>query len=205
MAFKVIDPPAADNDQPEAIAKVAIEAMHELQTVRSEGLGIGENRAKYEEAMGRLFGVADQDEIYEAMKPGANGSGGSPFAPIDITKNAAIRKVAESWTSKTAYYIDGLKMDTLTAKPIGQDRMMVTVVAVNAEEREMLAKIRSQSGMGPADSPFKDLTKDQQEKIRTETLKHGFNVPIEAEIRLQLARTDKGWRVQKVDVGPARR
>lgn len=204
VAIKTIAPPAADNTSALAIGKLALTAMQELQTVRSEGLGIDDNQARYEAAMGRLYGVADQEYIYKAMKPNPNGRGGSPFAPTDITESAAVRKVVESWTSKTAYYLDGLKMDTLKVKSAYDKRAVVTVEATNAGEREMLKEIRSQSGMGSPDTPFKDLTKEQQEKIRTAALKQGFNVPIGAEIQLVLAQLDEGWRVQRVEVGPGK-
>ncbi|MCB9858003.1 MAG: hypothetical protein H6818_20145 [Phycisphaerales bacterium] len=206
VAFKIIEPAAGADASPEAIAKEALAAMQELQRVRAEGMGKDDNRAKYEEAMGRLFGVADRDRIYALVKPDPAGGGGSPFAPTDITENAAVRRVAESWTSETAYYINGLDLDSVVAKKASgsDDRMLVSVNVVNANDRSALAEIRSQSGMGPADAPFASLTAEQQQKIRDAALKRGFNVPIEAQIRLVVAKTKSGWRVQKVDVGPGR-
>lgn len=206
VAFKIIEPAAGAEATPETIAREALAAMQELQRVRAEGLGKGDNRAKYEDAMGRLFGVADRDRIYDRVKPDPTTGGGSPFAPTDITQNAAVRRVAESWTSETAYYIDGLNLDSIAARKASasDDRMLVSVDAVNADERKALAEIRSQSGMGAADVPFASLTPEQQQKIRDAALKQGFNVPIEAQIQLLVAKTKSGWRVQKVDVGPGR-
>ena len=203
VAFQVIPPSGGAEASPAEIARAALVAMHDLQTVRSQGLGIGDNRAKYEEAMGRLFGVADQDRIFTSMKPSGQG-GASPFSPTDITKDAAVRKVAESWTSKTAYYIDGMDLDSLRTLNASDDRKMVVVPAVNAEEKEALAKIRADSGMGDSATPFRQLSTENQQKIRDAALAQGFNVPIEAEIKISLGKTKQGWRVQGVDVGPAR-
>ena len=152
----------------------------------------------------RLFGVADQDRIYASMKPDPKTGGGSRLAPTDITKDAAVRTVAESWTSVAAHYIDGMDTSTMRVLKAGQDRMMVTVEAVNAKEQTALAKIRADAGMGAAETPFKDLTAEQQQKIRTAALAEGFNVPIAAEIKIAMGHTAVGWRVQSVDVGPAK-
>ncbi|MCA9257401.1 MAG: hypothetical protein KDA33_17260 [Phycisphaerales bacterium] len=203
VAFKVIEPAAGADASPEAIATEALAAMRDLQRVRAEGLGKGDNRAKYEEAMGRIFGLADQDRIYDMMKPDPTTNSGSPFSPTDLSKDAAVRKIAESWTSKTAYYIDGVELATiqvLTPSAKGEERRVVTVVAVNADEVKKLAAIRSQSGMGAADVAFENLTPEQQGKIRTAAIAEGFNVPIEARIRMVVAKTKSGWRVQKVDL-----
>ncbi len=200
VAFAVVEPPAEANEDPQQIAKRAIQAMRDLQAVRAEGLGKAGNRAKYEEAMGRLFGVADQDQIYSMMKPNRKTGGGSIQSPVDLTKNAAVRRIAETWTSKTAHYIDGVLPESIQTAKAGEQRVVVVVEAVNAAEQAMLTEIRSGDGLGDPATPFKQLSTELQAKIRTAALQRGFNVPVEAVIRLYLAQGANGWRVQTVDV-----
>lgn len=215
LEFKVIPPSSGKDATPEQIGREALEAMHDLQHVRREGLGKVENKDKYESAMGRLFGVAARDRIYESVKPtrreiklenGQKASvvDGSPFVPWDVTESAAVRKIVESWTSKIAHYVDGIDWDSLLAKKSGDKTATVTLLAENAMERSQLDAIEKEvaSLKTEAGTPMERGSKEFWDAVRVRTLAQGFNVPIATQITITLAKQGDGWRVTAVAVGP---
>lgn len=214
VEFKIVPPSSGKDATPEQIAREALEAMRDFQHVRREGLGKGDNRRKYENAMGRLLGIAARDQIYQDVKPRrvqttlsdgrvVDATDGSPFMPWDVTEDAAVRKIVETWTSKLAHYIDGLDFDTMKLAKSGEKESTVTVFAENARERELLQTIEKEvASLKENGAPIERGSKPYWDEVRRRTLEKGFNVPIGVQIKLTLLRLGDGWRVHLVDIGP---
>ena len=213
LEFEPIPPASGKDATPMQIARETLEAMRDLQHVRRAGLGGEENRQNYENAMGRLFGLAARDHIYAEVKPkrvqSLNREGqtrvtveGSPFMPWDVTESAAVRKIVESWTSKTAHYIDGIDWDAMKQAASGEKSATVTVLAENARERERLESIENDVVKAAGGEPIERGSKAYWDQVRTRAIAEGFNVPIVAQITISLERQGDGWRVHAVDIGP---
>ena len=96
-------PPLNDRATPKDVALTLLAAMKNLQLVRHAGLGQLESNQRYDDTLGIIMSLLAQDRIYKQVS-----SQSSPTNPKDITKGAALKLVAESWTSIIAHYVDGI-------------------------------------------------------------------------------------------------
>jgi len=201
VEFGKVDLALEDEAKPDVVARAFLETAQDMQRVRIEGLGKEGNAQRYDDNMARLMALSASKTIYNKVKPRKNA--GSPFVPVDITEDAAVRHIVSLWVSKIAYYADGMDMDTLSkGNETKQAEQTYSVIATNAQEAERLAAITAAFEKKRTDDTPAKGSKEYWAALRKQTLPQGFNVPIEARITVLLARVGATWRVTEVLLGP---
>jgi hypothetical protein len=210
VAFPVVSPPVGKEATPEDTALALLDAMKTLQNIRAVGFGVTGNNEKYDQAMGLIASLMDKEGIYANVKGDR-----SPTVPRDISRDAAVRLVAEAWVSTAAHYLNGIDATTKSATiqkkgaAAGKARRDITLVrdtdeatvhvdAENPSERKALAEIEDSKELTSASgADGKPLAKDSEayiQKVRTLAIERGFNVPIRAQFSIILKQMPEGWR-----------
>ena len=202
VEFAGVGAPVADEASPETVVLALLDAMVEVQQVRRIGLGRSENKDRYDEFMGTTWSLVDQDRILDGVR-----KGGLPMVPKDITKNAAVRIVVESWISTVAHYFDGLLLETMATEISRKgDHATVRLEIENPDERQRLDEIEADPQMtGMTGKDGNTLSKTGPEyldRLRLRTLAEGFNVPIRKRLAIRLSRVGGAWRAYRLELGP---
>ncbi len=201
VEFGKVDLALEDEASPEVVARAFLETAQDMQRVRIEGLGKEGNAQRYDDNMARLMALSAGKTIYKKVKPGNNS--GSPFVPVDITEDAAVRHIVSLWVSKIAHYTDGMDLATLKkGNETKQSEQTYSVIATNAHEQEKLAAITDAFEKGRKDDTPAKGSKEYWDAIRAQALQQGFNVPIEARITVVMEKVGATWRVSDVNLGP---
>jgi len=204
VEFATVEPPVPADASPKLVAMTLLDALEQFQTVRETGLGRQGNRQDYDTALGTIMSLAAQEQIYERVR-----KRGSFTVPKDVPKQAALRLIAESWTSMLAHYADGILFETLKVDSGTQDsRDTVRVEVENPHERKRLAEIEAlpdiADAQGKDGKPLSHTSPEYFDLLRSKTLAEGFNVPIRRRVTLSMVRDEKGaWRVVDLTLGPA--
>jgi len=203
VEFGKVDLALEDEAKPEVVARAFLETVQDMQRVRIEGLGKDDNAKRYDDNMARLMALSASKTIYKKVKPRKNA--GSPFVPVDITEDAAVRHIVSLWVSKIAHYADGMDMGTLKkGNETKKAEQTYSVIATNAQEKEKLATITAAFEKKRTDDTPAKGSKAYWAALRKQTLPQGFNVPIEARITVVLQKVGPSWRVSDLLLGPAR-
>jgi hypothetical protein len=205
-AFATTKPAAAETATPVEVVRAFLEAVRDAQHARAGGLGTSDARREYDRAMGTIAGLAARDIIYRTMKETR-----SAALPVDLTPDAALTMISESWVSMAAYYVDGFDLDGLSASSAGdQPDALATVVvrAARPEDRTRLEGLEKSAALSEArGDDGKPLTKNSEpylKKVRAVTLEGNrpFNVPIGVPFTIDLRRVGGAWRVSWMGIGP---
>lgn len=202
VEYAIVEPSVSSDASPELVAMALLDALQQFQTIRESGLGRQENRQAYDTAMGTINSLAAQEQIYERVR-----KQGSFSVPKDVTKQAALRLVTESWTSIVAHYADGLLFETLKVVSGSQDsRATVRVEVENPLERERLAEIEAlpqvADARGKDGKPLSHTSQEYLDLLRSRTLAEGFNVPIRRRVTIKMVREKGAWRVLQLALEP---
>ncbi len=193
--FTEVKPPVPDGAAPQDAALALLDAIKKAQAVRASGLGVGENRSTYDQAMAEVVSLAAAKEIHKHVLASR-----SLAVPKDVTENAAVRMVAESWVSICAHYVDGFLPDTLVASPAGPtDFASVQIDAESPADRQVLLDLQAADDSPAATQPASTAGPT----FRAEAIARGVAPPIRARFEIRLQRVSSGWRVLRVNVGPA--
>lgn len=216
-----VEPRIAADAAPEVTARALLSALRELQLVRAEGLGVEDNRDRYNRALGEIVSLMDQRRVHAMMRePGLR----SPLIPKNIERAPALKLVAESWASMVAHYVDGIspalplsassvmrggvKPQPDGTKVQSPDEVRVMAVLVSPREKAIIDEIA-------ADKSFTDRRDEWgrpiaygspqwREFVEPRALERGVHVPIETTLTISLARVDGAWRVYSLALGPGR-
>lgn len=203
VTFADVQAPVPDDAPPDDVAKALLNTLKELHAIRNAGLGDPDQKERYDKTMGKILSLAAQEQIHNNVK-----SKGSALTPKDVTQNAAVRLVAESWASIVAHYVDGFLLDTLSVfGGGGGDHATVNIKAENPKERKLLDEIEALPEIaGAKDDAGKPLVKtgvEYQKLLKSKALAKGFNIPIRAELSIHLRKVEGAWRVTRLKIGPA--
>ena len=205
VEYATVEPSVASDASPDLVAMALLDALQQFQAIRESGLGRQENRQKYDTAMGTINSLAAQELIHERIS-----KQGSFSVPKDVTKQAALRLVTESWTSIVAHYADGLLFETLKVDSGSQDsRATVRVEVENPHERKRMAEIEAlpeiADARGKDGKPLSHTSQEYLDLLRSRTLAEGFNVPIRRRVIISMVREKGVWRVFQLALEPAPR
>ncbi len=185
----------------EATPRQAVEsilaALTDAQTARATGLGTPEKKKAYDAALARIFALAAKSDIHQQML------GKSSTVPKNVTPDAAMTVIAESWISQIAHYTGGFKLDSLRIFPeTPQTDATVTIEAVAPIDREALTSIESALTATPPKkpdgSPMPPGSTEYTAAIRQTAISAGINVPVTAAIDIKLRKVDGAWRVSRI-------
>ncbi|MBI5765137.1 MAG: hypothetical protein HZA51_16600 [Planctomycetes bacterium] len=183
---------------PKQVAEAMISALSDAQLIRVRGLGAPGQKSAYDAALARIYALAAKNEVHQQLLAGKSAS-----VPRDVSPDAALTVMAESWISQIAHYAGGAKLDTLRIVPDPPK----TDASVNLElespaDRNQLTRIESAVAANPpkkADgTPAGPGSAEYQAAIRQAAIKAGFSVPISASVDLRLRKTENGWRVTRI-------
>ena len=203
VEYATVEPSVPSDASPELVAMALLDALQQFQTIRESGLVGQEKRQDYDTAMGTINSLAAQEQIHQRVR-----KQGSFSVPKDVTKQAALRLVTESWTSIVAHYSDGLLFETLKAEPVSQDsRATVRVEVENPHDRKRLMEIEAlpeiADALGEDGKPLSHAGPAYLDLLRSRTLAEGFNVPIRRRVTISMVREQGAWRVLQLTLEPA--
>lgn len=199
VAFGEVPPPVPREAPPEEVVKAFVGALTELQHVRASGLGSAEGRERYDRAVATIRSLSARAMIHDRVRKYR-----SQLVPRDVSENAALRIVIDSWVSMAAHYVDGWLLDTLTPSgPGAADRVIVRLQAENPRDRRLLSEIEALPEVAAAKAKRDQAGSDGEylALARAKALKRGFNVPIRAVFTFQLRKVDGAWRVSWMGIG----
>jgi hypothetical protein len=211
IEFEAVQAPVPDNADAPAVARAFLEALRDAQHARSQDFQDPQDRAKYDSAMGRIASLAAKQAIYVQVV-----SSGLRSVPADLTVEAAVTMISESWVSIAAYYVDGFMFETTTLLPgAGASRettVRARLIAEPPADRTRLTLIEtSDDVLNARDADGKPLDEDSSaytELVRSRSLemKPSFNIPIGVWFEITLRQVDGPWRVSSLRLrpGPAR-
>ena len=202
VEYANVEPSVPSDASPELVAMALLDALQQFQAIRESGLGRQENRQDYDTAMGTINSLAAQEQIHERVS-----KQGSFSVPKDVTKQAALRLVTESWTSIIAHYADGLLFETLKVDPGNQDsRATVRVEVENPHERKRVMEIEAlpkiADARGKDGKPLSHTSQEYLDLLRSRTLAEGFNVPIRRRVTISMVREEGAWRAFQLVLEP---
>jgi len=209
VEFPLVQAPVGKDATADATALALLDALRSLQRIRAVGFGVEGNKEKYDQAMGLIASLMEKDTVFQKARSDRT-------VPRDLSRDAAVRLVAESWASIVAHYVEGIDAGTVTSRIFRKgatlssgakseadlaassgDESRVHVAGENPGEREALAKIESRLSTSATPRP-------NEAALRAECLKQGFNYPIGARFAIRLTRTPEGWRATRLHIeGPA--
>gem|GEM_PF-2011442 len=197
-----VEAPVPADASPDLVAMAMLDALKQFQTIRESGLGQQEHQKAYDKALATIKSLAAQDLIYERVC-----KQGSYSVPKDVPKPAALRLIAESWTSMLAHYVDGLMFDTLKVDQGSQDTRAIARVEVeNPHERKRLTEIEAlpeiANAKGKDGKPPSHTSREYLDLLRSKTIPEGFNVPIRRRVTMTMIRVNGAWRVFDLVLGP---
>ncbi len=211
--------PVAADAPPEVTSKAMLLALQEMQVVRRQGLGVEDNRDRYNRALAEIVSLIDQQRVHENMREPRRRS---PLVPDDIERAPALKLVAESWVSMVSHYVDSIsptmKVDMTpvtrgrTAKQQDgtsvqlPDETRAFATLYNERERAIVEEIAADSAI----ANLKDETGKPVERgsaawlaaIKPLALERGVHVPVETKVTLHLSRGPEGWRVYRISLDP---
>jgi hypothetical protein len=200
VALSPADSPVPPEAPPIEVARATLTALADAQRARAAGLGGEEKKRAYERALSQACALAARKEIHEQVA-----SSRALNIPRDITEDAAVNIIVESWISSIAHYCDGIVVDTLRIIPDApQTDATAQVEAHNPRERERLATIEAET----LESGPKGLAGDsaganpagRAGSIRDKAVAQGFNYPEGAGIEIRMRKLEGGWKVTRVTV-----
>ncbi len=179
---------------PRQVVESILAALTDAQTARATGLGTPEKKKAYDAALARIFALAAKSDIHQQML------GKSSTVPKNVTPDAAMTVIAESWISQIAHYTGGFKLDSLRIFPeTPQTDATVTIEAVAPKDREALSRIEfANTPKKPDGSPIQPGSTEYTTAIRQAAIIAGINVPVTAAIDIKLRKVDGAWRVIRI-------
>jgi len=204
-AFATTKPAVPETATPVEVVRAFLGAVRDAQYARARGLGTSDARREYDRAMGAIEGLAARDIIYRTMKETR-----SATLPVDLTPDAALTMISESWVSMAAYYVDGFDFDGMSASSAGDQLDALATVVVRAarpEDRTRLEGLEKSAALSEArGDDGKPLAKNSEpylKKVRAVTLEGNppFNVPIGVPFTIDLRRAGGAWRVSWMSIG----
>ncbi len=211
IEFEDVQAPVPDDADAAAVTRAFLEALRDAQHARSRDFQGPQDRAKYDSAMGRIESLAARQAIYQQVV-----SGGHRSVPADLTVEAAVTMISESWVSIAAYYVDGFMFETTTLLPgVGAAKATTVRARLDAErpeDRSRLTLIETSDDLlnarDPDGKPLDPNSPANTELVRSRALemKPGFNIPIGVRFEITLRKEDGPWRVSSLRLkpGPAR-
>ncbi|MCG8406538.1 MAG: hypothetical protein MI923_15190 [Phycisphaerales bacterium] len=201
VVFAAVQAPLPDDAAPDDVIKTLLASLKELHSTRQSGLGTPDRKDHYDKTMGEILSLAAQEHIHEGVK-----KKGSAIIPKNVTKNAAVRLVVESWASMVAHYVDGFLLETISVLSGGKEIASVRIQVENPRERKLLNEIEALPEItetkDSSGNPLPKTSPDYLKLVRPKALAKGFNVPIRAELQFHLRRVDGAWRVTQLSIGP---
>lgn len=220
VEFPVVTPPVDKDASAEDTALALLDAMKTLQSIRAVGFGESGNKEKYDQAMGLIASLMDKDEVYINVKADrsptvprdiSRDAAARLVAEAWVSTCAHYLDSIDPGTKSTTLFRKGeaasrtirkLNPDgSLRREPLATretDEATVHVDAENPAERTMLSSIEGepelQNAQGPDGKPLVKGSAAYESKLRELALKVGFNVPIRAQIAVNLKQTPEGWR-----------
>ncbi len=190
---------------PKQVAEAMISALADAQLIRVRGLGTLEQKTAYDAALSRIYTLAGKNEIHQQLLAGK-----SAAVPRDVTPNAALTVMAESWISQIAHYAGGAKLDTLRIVPDPpKTDASASIELESPVDRDQLARLESAIAANPPKKPDGSAaapgSAEYQAAIRQAAIKAGFTVPATASVDLRLHKTDNGWKVTRITLAPGGR
>ncbi len=207
VGFAEGDALVAADAAPADVVRAFLGVLGEAQSARERGLTTADDKAAYDVAMGAVRSLAAEDAIFNTLSKDRSGT-----VPKDITKDAAVTILTESWVSIAAYYSDGFDYDSLkvaSENPANAGTLRATVVAVRPEDRARLAAIEESVAAARADGGGESAAQGASaygKLIRARSLaaSPAFNVPVEALFSVVLRKVGESWRVESLSIGPKR-
>ena len=186
VELAAVSPTLPANAAPIDVARAMLQALEEAQKSRVNGMGSAEARQAYSAANARIAAMTAKADVHKSLK-----QAGSFGVPKSIDEAGAVTMTIESWTSLLAHYNGGIQWDLLNYKrPPSESEANVYVEAENPAEAEQVKQI---------------VAGEKDEKARrAAAISRGFNIPIRAAIDVRLIKVDGQWRVNRVEIGPAR-
>ena len=167
---------------PENVALALVQALGDAQTARANGMGRPEARAAYDEALSRVWSLVDSPTIHQYVS-----QSGSSSLPKNVSEQAAVTAVVESWMSILAHYAQGVIAGSLTKRFVDpKGAAIIYLEAANPADAKVLDEIAAARTPGPSTQAVANLAPRPNVGI-TVTLKQ----------------TDGRWLATRIAIGPA--
>jgi len=198
------DPSATRNATPAEVVGSLLESLARLQRARAAGLGVDSNQEAYDEAMARVWSLAAGADLRERLLQSR-----SATIPRNLSEEAALTIISESWASMLAHYIEGVRLETLKfvpnqpqgaaaayveAHPPGDERVLAELTAANA----------NRGAASEADKPALTTGWLEQPRLRERAIDRGVCPPTAVGITIRLQKFNDGWKVTQVKIGPSK-
>jgi len=206
VEFASVEAPVPKDAPPGDVVRALLVALRDAQHARAKGFGAPEASERYDAAMGRVASLAARRAVLRGLQ-----GMGSPNIPKDISEQAAVTLVSESWVSIVAHYADGIMLETLTGIPEDPDPTAVITARVEAErpeDRARLGQVEPAIASVPSDVgvPAAEAARLQTRDVRAKMLQGNpaSNFPIRVRIVLKLRHEAGAWRAAWVGLDKVR-
>lgn len=200
VEFASVEAPVPKDAPPAEVVRALLAALRDAQHARAKGLGAPEARQGYDAAMGRVVSLAARRAVHRGLR-----GVGSPNIPKDISEQAAVTLVSESWVSIVAHYADGIMFESLSGIPKDPDFTAVITARVEAErpdDRARLGQIEAAMASAPPAAPSDEgVSAAEADRHRTRDIRvrmlegnPASNYPIRVQIVLKLRHEEGAWR-----------
>ncbi len=196
VEFASVEASVPKDAPPGDVVRALLAALRDAQHARAKGLGAPERRQGYDAAMGRVASLAARRAVLRGLR-----GAGSPNIPKDISEQAAVTLVSESWVSVVAHYSDGILLESLSGIPKDPDPAAVITARVEAERPEDLARLRQIEAVLASAPSDEGVSAAEAEGLRTRDVRARMlegspasNFPIRVQIVIRLRHEDGAWR-----------
>jgi hypothetical protein len=169
-------------------------------SIRRAGIVDARNASAFDEVQRQIWRIA----AAEAIHARAVSRDLYRMLPKGLSAERAVEMIAGGWPAIVGHYIDGVDRATMSEQSLGDDGVLVTVIAENPDDRRILDEVRSALA-GQRDirgRPLEPGTETYDEHLRRAALDRGVCPPITAKIEVTLVREAGCWRVADVHLGP---